>query len=251
MKKLLGIAAGLLVVLGIVGAGQTASAASPSLSVNPVYSSSSQVTGKATKGVRIIVRTVNKKTLATATASAKTGAFKVTLPVKQQAGTKLYVYARNSQTKAYFYRIATVKAGSGTTTTTTTSSKTPSAKTTTTTTKGSANFQTPATPSGLWTSNTYKGYRMAISFRQSTGLNQRVTYGGKTTAPLTNAAYSVDAKNGTFWQINVRAKGGKKSVFYIRYTAANKFILVNSKNQAVKTSFGNAPAGHYVFTLKK
>ncbi|MBT9670641.1 peptidase [Secundilactobacillus kimchicus] len=249
MKKLFGFVAGLGLALGLFGAGQVASAAtSPSLSVNPISASSTTVTGKATKGVRIIVRSVSKKTLANAQASAKTGAFKVTLPAKQKAGTKLYVYARNSSTKAYFYRIMTVQA---TNTTTSTTSSNKGATTPSNGTQKTANFKAPATPTGLWTSNTYKGYKMAVSFRQSTGLNQRVYLGKKTAAPLTNAAYSVDAKTPTFWAINVRAKGGAKTTFYIRYTAANKFILVNSKNQAVKMSFGKAPAGHYVFTLNK
>ncbi|WP_162231427.1 Ig-like domain-containing protein [Secundilactobacillus similis] len=230
---------------------------SPSLKVNSVYSTSTKITGKATKGVSIIVRNAKNKTIATSTASKKTGAYTVKLSSKLKAGTKIYVYARNTTTKHYFYRIITVQSPKTTTTKTTTTSSKTSSKTTTTksttsskTTSKAASFKV-STPTGTWQTKTYKGWAMKFDFSQKTGLNEYVTYGKKTAHPVKNATYSVDAKTPTFWKVNVKAKNGDKSTFYMRFTAKNKFVLVNSKNQRVKLSVGKAPASYYIFTLQK
>lgn len=265
MKKLIKLAFGAaLALIFLAGGSTTVFASGPSLRVDPVYSANQLVTGQATKGVNIIVREGNKKTLGTATTSKKTGAYTVKLSTRQAAGKKLYVYAKDQQTKAYFYRVVTVKRGGVNPAVTKikpvkvtkpTQPKKPTKPVKTSKAPvaiPSANgFQPPVTPTGLWTSNTYKGWHMAISFRQTTGVNQRVYEGKKATAPLINAAYKVTPKTATFWQINVTAKGGAKSNFYIRFIAADKFVLVNAKNQAVKMSLGAAPAGKYVFTLGK
>lgn len=256
MKKLAVITASLLAAFSITGVttltqapahAATVAAGSPSLSVNKLYTTTTKVTGKATKGVKIVVRTAKKKTLATATASKTTGKFSVTLPSKQKNGTKLYVYAKNTKTGRYFYRIVTVqkKATATTTSKKTTTKKTTSAKSSSTK-KSSSSFKV-ATPTGTWKSTSYKGYAMKFVFSQKTGLNEYVTKGSKTAHVLKNATYSVSPKTTTFWKVNVKAKGGKKSSFYMRFTAKNKFILVNSKNHAIKTSVGKAPAAYYTF----
>lgn len=264
MKKLAVLTASLVAVFGFLGLATStqASAAtktttvatnSPSLKVNSVYSTSTKITGKATKGVSIIVRNAKNKTIATSTASKKTGAYTVKLSSKLKAGTKIYVYARNTTTKHYFYRIITVQSPKTTTTkTTTTSSKTTTTKSTTSskTTSKAASFKV-STPTGTWQTKTYKGWAMKFDFSQKTGLNEYVTYGKKTAHPVKNATYSVDAKTPTFWKVNVKAKNGDKSTFYMRFTAKNKFVLVNSKNQRVKLSVGKAPASYYIFTLQK
>lgn len=259
MKKLAVLTASLVAVFGFLGLATStqASAASktttvatdsPSLSVNSVYSTSTKITGKATKGVSIIVRNAKKKTIATSTASKKTGAYTVKLSSKLKAGTKIYVYARNTTTKHYFYRIITVQSPKATATKT--SSKTTKSTTSSKTTSKAASFKV-STPTGTWQTKTYKGWAMKFDFSQKTGLNEYVTYGKKTAHPVKNATYSVTAKTPTFWKVNVKAKNGDKSNFYMRFTAKNKFVLVNSKNQRVKLSVGKAPASYYIFTLQK
>lgn len=257
MKKLAVITASLATAFTIFGTGfisqtqadakTTVASNSPSLSINKIYSNSTTITGKATKGVRIIVRTPKKQTIATATASKTTGAYTLKLPAKQAAGSKLYVYARNSATGHYFYRIMTVQSGSATTTAKTSSS---SKTATSTTSKANAKRYNIDTPTGSWKTNSYKGWSMKYVFSQKTGLNEYVYYGSKVAHPLRNASYSVSTKGPNFWQINVRAKGGAKSTFYMRFTASNKFIIVNSKNQAIKASVGKAPAANYTFNLQ-
>ncbi len=75
--------------LGVVNqtkasASTTVAAGSPSLSVNKIYTTTTKVTGKATKGVKVIVESSKKKALASATASKTTGAYSVKLPAKQK-----------------------------------------------------------------------------------------------------------------------------------------------------------------------
>ncbi|MTV82856.1 Ig-like domain-containing protein [Secundilactobacillus folii] len=261
MKKIAVLTASLVAALGFVGAGMvnqttasaktTVAAGSPSLSINNIYTTSTKVTGKASKGVRIIVESSKKKVIATGTASKTTGAYSVKIP-KQKQNTKLYVYARNSSTKRYFYRIMTVKSPATKTTTTTkkTTSKTSTTKKTSSTKKSSAASFKISTPTGSWKSNSYKGWSIKYSFSQKTGLNEYVYYGKKTAHPLRNASYSVDAKTPTFWKINVKAKGGAKSTFYMRFTSKSTFHIVNSKNQAIKSSVGKAPAANYTYKLQ-
>ncbi len=276
MKKIVAFSATLLVSLGLLGVtGHAATtSASPSLSVNNVYTSSKTISGKATKGVNIVVRTASNKTIATAKASTTNGAYTVTLPSSLKYGTKLYVYAKNPTTGRYFYRIMTVKPATSTKSTSSssksTSSKTSSSKSSSTSKKTSTKSSTASKststkssssskkatakpfigePTGWWTTSNSNGWKLGFSFRQKTGLNQRVYHNGKTYSPIVNAKYSVSPKSVNFWKINVTAKGGKNSSFYMRITSKTQFKLVNSKNQLIKTSIGNAPAGYYVFNL--
>ncbi|KRK98909.1 extracellular protein [Secundilactobacillus odoratitofui DSM 19909 = JCM 15043] len=258
MKKLAVLTASLIAAFSLMGLGvvnqtkasasTTVAAGSPSLSVNKIYTTTTKVTGKATKGVKVIVESSKKKALASATASKTTGAYSVKLPAKQKAGTKLYVYAKNTKTGRYFYRIITVQKK----TTTTSTKKTTTSKTTKSSSSSkkstSASFKV-STPTGTWNSTSSKGYKMKFVFSQKTGLNEYVIKGKKTAHVLKNATYSVTPKTTTFWKINVKAKDGKKSTFYMRFTAKNKFVLVNSKNQKIKTSVGKAPAAYYTFKL--
>lgn len=262
MKKMAVLTASLVAAFSILGAGvvtqttadakTTVAAGSPSLSINNIYTTTTKVTGKATKGVKIIVESSKKKVIATGTASKKTGAYSVKIP-KQKANTKLYVYARNTSTKHYFYRIMTVKKAATKTTTTTkkTSTKKTTTKKSTSSTKKStaANFKI-STPTGSWKSNSYKGWSVKYVFSQKTGLNEYVYYGKKVAHPLRNATYSVDAKTPTFWKINVKAKNGTKSTFYMRFTSKKTFHIVNSKNHAIKSSVGKAPAANYTYKLQ-
>lgn len=262
MKKLIVLSGSLIAAFSLLGAGAvtqtqasaktTVAAGSPSLSINNVYSNSTSVTGKASKGVKVIVENSKKKQIARSTASKTTGKYTVKLPAKQKATTKLYVYAKASNGH-YFYRIINVKAvASSKASTKKTSTKKTSTKKTThsTSSKKASKSSVLKTPTGTWQSNSYKGWSMKYTFSQKTGLNQYTYQGKKSTHVLSNARYSVSAKTPTFWKINVTAKGGKKSSFYMHFTSNKHFTLVNSKNQAVKTSVGKAPAGHYTFSLK-
>ena len=263
MKKFVILSGSLIAAFSLLGAGAvtqtqasaktTVAAGSPSLSINNIYSNSTSVTGKASKGVKVIVENSKKKQIASSTASKTTGKYTVKLPAKQKAATKLYVYAKASNGH-YFYRIMNVKAaGSSKTSTKTTSTKKTSTKKTSTkktSTKKASKSSALKTPTGTWQSNSYKGWSMKYTFSQKTGLNQYTYQGKKSTHVLSNARYSVDAKTPTFWKINVTAKGGKKSSFYMHFTSNKHFALANSKNQVIKTSVGKAPAGHYTFSLK-
>lgn len=258
MKKLVILSGSLIAAFSLLGAGAvtqtqasaktTVAAGSPSLSVNNVYSNATSVSGKASKGVKIIVENSKKKSIASSTASKTTGKYTVKLPAKQKATTKLYVYAKASNGH-YFYRIINVKAAAASKTST---KKTSTKKTSTkkTSTKKTSKSSALKTPTGTWQSNSYKGWSMKYTFSQKTGLNQYTYQGKKSTHVLSNARYSVSAKTPTFWKINVTAKGGKKSSFYMHFTSSKHFTLVNSKNHVIKTSIGKAPAGHYTFSLK-
>ncbi|MCH5463376.1 hypothetical protein HC026_10945 [Lactobacillus sp. LC28-10] len=257
MKKLVILSGSLIAAFSLLGAGAatqtqasaktTVAAGSPSLSINKIYSNSASVSGKASKGVKIIVENSKKKAIAHSTASKTTGKYTVKLPAKQKTGTKLYVYAKASNGH-YFYRIMNVQAASSKTTTKKiTPKKAASTKAAVHTNTVSSNL---STPTGTWKSTTQKGWLMKFSFSQKTGLNEYTYQGKKATHVLSNARYSVDAKGASFWKINVTAKGGAKSTFYMRFTSNKQFVLVNSKNQVINTSVGKAPAGHYTFNLQ-
>lgn len=265
MKKMAVVTASLVAAFGLMGLGAasytsqtTANAAttstSPTISVNTIYNNSTKVTGKATKGVAVVIRNAKNKTIAKGTASSSTGAYSVKLPSTEKTGTKLYVYAHNNKTGRYFYRIMTVKAAStkSSTTSSSTSSKTTSTSSSSSSksTSSAASFKV-STPTGTWKSATYKGWAIQYTFSQKTGLTEKVTYGKKTAYPVKYATYSVTTKTPTFWKINVTPKTGSKSSFYMRFTAKNKFVIVNSKNQVIKASVGKAPTANYTYTLQK
>lgn len=236
---------------------------SPSLKVNAIYTTSTKVAGTATKGSKITVKaTKNAKTnLASGTASKTTGKYSIKLSKKLKKNANVYVYATNSKTKAYFYRIIRVQAAStkAATTKSTSTKKTATKKTTTkkTTTKKSttssktstANFSVK-TPTGTWTSNTANKYSQKWVFSQKTGLNEYLYKNGKKVKTLVSyAKYSVSAKTPTFWKITYTPKGSKtKQTMYLRFTSAKKFKVVNSKNQVISTKAGVAPAAKWTFT---
>ncbi|GEO75096.1 hypothetical protein FD30_GL002125 [Levilactobacillus namurensis DSM 19117] len=235
---------------------------SPSLKVNAIYSNAKKVTGTATKGVKIQVKKSKnaKKVLGSATASSKTGKFTVKLSKSLKTNSNVYVYATNTKTKAYFYRIIRVQAAATKAATKKTTTKKSTKKTTKkTTTKKTAAKKTTAkktvsygvkTPTGTWKSNTAKKYSQKIVFSQKTGYNQTLYKNGKKVKTLVSyAKYDVDAKTPTFWKITYTPKGAKKaSSFYLRFTSAKKFKIVNAKNQVVKTKAGVAPAANWTFT---
>lgn len=263
MKKLVILSGSLIAAFSLLGAGvatqtqasakTTVAAGSPSLSINKIYANATSVSGKASKGVKIVVENSKKKQIASSTASKTTGKYTVKLPSKQKAATKLYVYAKAANGH-YFYRIMTVQATASKTTAKKSSSTKAAAHSTSvkTTPKTSSKKASTSlkTPTGTWKSTSYKGWSMKLTFSQKTGLNEYTYQGKKATHVLANARYSVDAKSANFWKINVTAKGGAKSTFYMRFTSSHKFILVNSKNQAIKTAFGKAPSSLYTFNLQ-
>ncbi|WP_024747031.1 Ig-like domain-containing protein [Levilactobacillus namurensis] len=231
---------------------------SPSLKVNAIYSNAKKVTGTATKGVKVQVKKSKnaKKVLGSATASSKTGKFTVKLSKSLKTNSNVYVYATNTKTKAYFYRIirvqaAATKAATKKTTTKKTTKKTTTKKTAAkkTTAKKTVSYGVK-TPTGTWKSNTAKKYSQKIVFSQKTGYNQTLYKNGKKVKTLVSyAKYDVDAKTPTFWKITYTPKGAKKaSSFYLRFTSAKKFKIVNAKNQVVKTKAGVAPAANWTFT---
>jgi len=231
---------------------------SPSLSVNALYSNSKQVTGTATKGSKIAVKSSKnaKKNLGTATASSKTGKYTVKLAKAVKTNSNVYVYATNAKTKAYFYRIIRVQAAATKTATkkTTSTKKTTAKKTTakkSTSTKKVTSYNIK-TPTGTWKSNTANKYSQVWTFSQKTGLNQTLYKNGKKVKTLVSyAKYDVDAKTPTFWKITYTPKGAKKAqTLYMRFTSASKFKVVNAKNQVVKTTAGVAPAANWTFSKK-
>lgn len=232
---------------------------SPSLKVNALYNNSKQITGTATKGAKITVKSTKnaKKNLGSATASSKTGKFTVKLSKTLKTNSDVYVYATNTKTKAYFYRIIRVQAAA---TKTTTKKATSTKKTTTTSTKKTTSTKTSSTkkvtsygiktPTGTWKSNTANKYSQTWVFSQKTGLNQTLYKNGKKVKSLVSyAKYDVDAKTPTFWKITYTPKGAKKaSTVYLRFTSAKKFKIVNAKNQVIKTTAGVAPAANWTFS---
>lgn len=269
MKKFMVALTG-LVTLATVGATVPATAVttahaatkstyvSPSLKVNAIYTTSTKVAGTATKGSKITVKaTKNAKTnLASGTASKTTGKYSIKLSKKLKKNANVYVYATNSKTKAYFYRIIRVQAAStkASTTKSTSTKKTTTKKTTTkkstTSSKTSAASFSVKTPTGTWTSNTANKYSQKWVFSQKTGLNEYLYKNGKKVKTLVSyAKYSVSAKTPTFWKITYTPKGSKtKQTMYLRFTSAKKFKVVNSKNQVISTKAGVAPAAKWAFT---
>ncbi|MFD1550112.1 Ig-like domain-containing protein [Levilactobacillus fuyuanensis] len=234
----------------------------PSLSVKAIYNNSKSITGTATKGSKITVKSTKnaKKNLGSATASKKTGKYTVKLAKTLKKNANVYVYATNSKTKTSFYRIIRVQAAAtkkATTTKKTTAKKTATKKVTTkkaatkktTSTKKAASF-TVKTPTGTWKSNTANKYSQKIVFSQKTGFNQYLYKNGKKVKTLVSyAKYSVKAKTPTFWKITYTPKGSKTSkTFYLRFTSAKKFKIVNSKDQVVAVKASVAPAAKWTFT---
>lgn len=228
---------------------------SPSLKVNAIYSNSKTIKGTATKGSKITVKKTKnaKKTLGTATASKKTGKYTVKLSKTLKKNSNVYVYATNKKTKISFYRIIRVQAAktAAKKTTKKATAKTTTKKTTAkkSTAKKTASFSVK-TPTGTWKSNTANKYSQVFVFSQKTGFNQTLYKNGKKVKKLVSyATYKVDAKTPTFWKITYTPKKAKKSSsFYMRFTSAKKFKIVNAKNHVIKTTAGVAPAANWTFT---
>ncbi|MCH4165231.1 MAG: Ig-like domain-containing protein [Lentilactobacillus diolivorans] len=253
MKKIKVIAFIAVLASFFLGISINASASSPSLKVNNVYTTSKNVSGTASKGVSIIVRTANKKTIATTTADTQTGKFSADLHTSFKANQKLYVYARRSAT-SYFYRIMIVKAPTTTNATTNSGSTTSSSTTSSSTTNSNAGSKLKINePTGTWRSGNNNGYRVVTKFSQSTGLNQYLYKDGKVQKKLINyASYKVITYNKAFWAITYRQRGQKNyERFYLRFTDNTHFILVNKSNKAVKVQFANTPVHYYKFELVK
>ncbi|WP_054645738.1 Ig-like domain-containing protein [Secundilactobacillus oryzae] len=231
-------------IIGISATVNASAASTPSLSVNATYAGAKTVTGKATKGVTITVRNAKKQTLARSTASKTTGKYTVKLNKALTKNAKIYVYARANGAANYFYRIITVQAASAKSATTTAKTSSTTTKTTTSSTKS----VTPDTPNGTWKSNKVNGYQLKYVFSQKTGFNAYVLKSGKTTAVTTGATYKVTQTATNLWKITTKTHNGDKGTFYMSFKSNKKFTLVNSKNQAVKTSIGNAPKAVYTFT---
>ncbi|MCY9806352.1 Ig-like domain-containing protein [Lentilactobacillus senioris] len=245
--KLASFIAALAVALFVGTTAASAKTASPSLSVNPVVNNSKTVTGKATKGVGIVVRTGRGsagKTLAKSTASKTTGKYTVKLKSAVKTNQKLYVYARRSST-SYFYRIVTVQAKAANTSNT---SKTDSSSASSNKTSN-VNI---ATPTGTWKSNSHNGYNLVYSFSQSKGFNSYLYKNGKKVKNVVRyASYNVKANSPQFWQISYKAKGSKTTKkFYIHFSSNKRFYLVNSNEKVTKQSIAGRPAATYYFNLK-
>jgi biopolymer transport protein ExbD len=247
MKKIKVFAFFAVVFSFLLGFGVNASASSPSLKVNNVYNTSKSVTGTASKGVSIIVRTANKKTIATSKSDSQTGKFSADLHTNLKANQKLYVYARRSST-SYFYRIMTVKAAKSATESTSSTSKTASS-----TTSNSSSKITINEPTGTWRSGNNNGYTVVTKFSQAGGLNQGLYQNGKFQKKLINyASYKVTTYSKTFWGITYRQRGHKTyQKFYLRFTDNTHFIIVNKANKAIKVQYGNSPVHYYKFALEK
>lgn len=242
MKKFKFIAFFAVLASFLIGFSVNASASSPSLKVNNIYTTSKAVTGTATKGVAIIVRNTNKTTIASTTADSSTGKFSAELHTSVKANQKLYVYARKSST-SYFYRIMTVKTPKTATATTTTGSSTKS-------TSSKINI---SEPTGRWQSGNNNGYSVVTNFSQKGGLNQGLYKNGKYQKKLINFAnYKVTTYSKTFWGITYRERGSKTyHKFYLRFTDNTHFIIVNKANHAIKVQYGNTPLHYYKFSLVK
>ncbi|MCG0792259.1 putative extracellular protein (putative) [Lactiplantibacillus plantarum] len=274
MKKLMIAVTGLAMVATLGAAvpvtGITANAATkkttatknvaPSLKVNAIYNNTTQITGTATKGAKITVKsTANaKKNLGTATVSKTTGRYTVKLAKTLKAQSNVYVYATNPTTKAYFYRVirvqtakATASSTKKTTNKTTTTKKvaTKSTAATSSSKKTTKSFKVNA-PAGTWKTNTTNKYSQILMFSAKNGFDQTLYKNGKQVKKLVSyASYSMTAKTPTFWKVSYKS-GSTTKTLYLRYTATNKFTVVNAKNQIVKVKVGNAPAAVWTFTKK-
>ncbi|MFC6288882.1 Ig-like domain-containing protein [Levilactobacillus angrenensis] len=271
MKKFMVAMTG-LVTLATVGAVAPVSVATPAvtahaathvgpnLSVNAIYTSANKVSGTATKGSKITVKATKnaKKNLASGTASKKTGKYSIKLSKKLKKNANVYVYATNPKTNTSFYRIIRVQAAATKAATKKTTTKKTTTKKTTTkkaATKKSTKKTTAAsfsvkTPTGTWKSNTANKYSQKFVFSQKAGFNQTLYKNGKKVKTLVSyATYSVKAKTPTFWKITYTPKGSKTSKsFYMHFTSAKKFKIVNSKDKAVAVKAGVAPAAKWTFT---
>jgi len=229
------------------------SANSLTLNVDNVYTSSTSITGDATKGVSVIVRDANKNVLAQSAADSVNGKFQVNLSSRLKANQKVYVYARQNG-NSYFYRVITVKPVNSKVNVANTAATAPKKNSTKSGSKTAAATKglTINTPTGTWKSGNNSGYTVVTKFSQATGLNQALYYNGKFVKKLINyAKYDVDA-NGSFWKITYTQRGQKKSqAMYLRFTSNNTFWIVNSANKATKVKFGNAPVHYYKFALQK
>lgn len=241
MKKFKFIAFFAVLASLLIGFSVSASASSPSLKVNNIYTTSKAVSGTATKGVSIIVRNTNKTTIASTTADSSTGKFSAELHTSIKANQKLYVYARKSST-SYFYRIMTVKTPKTSTATTTNSSS-----------KSTSSKITISEPTGRWQSGNNNGYSVVTNFSQKGGLNQGLYKNGKYQKKLINFAnYKVTTYSKTFWGITYRERGSKTYYkFYLRFTDNTHFLIVNKANHAIKVQYGNTPLHYYKFALVK
>ncbi|ETY72558.1 hypothetical protein LFAB_16930 [Lactiplantibacillus fabifermentans T30PCM01] len=108
-------------------------------------------------------------------------------------------------------------------------------------------------PTGTWKSNTANHYQQVWSFSQKNGLNATLYQNGKKVKTLiAYGNYQVSEQSRNFWKLTTKTSGStKKTTTYLRYTAANKFQIVNSKNQIIATKAGVAPAANWSFTKTK
>lgn len=237
LKALAGFMLVLSLGLGVSAKSNTTIAQnSPSLDVNAIYSNSKQVSGNATKGSLITVRTKSKKTLAKTYADKNTGDFELNLPSKQKVSTQLYVYAKKPNSKAYFYRIIHVQQKRKATTQKTTTKKT-SKKTTT------SKKITGETVEGTWNSSFNKNNQsQKLIFDNNKGMSLQFLKNGKVTSTkFAHATYNLKIGKSNFASVKYRLKGQKQTfTTYLRFTSNNSFILVNSSNKPLQKGFYNS-----------
>lgn len=237
MKKILfKIIAGFILIvslsLGVSAKSNTSIAPnSPSLKVNAIYSNSKQVSGSATKGSLITVRTAAKKTLAKTYADQETGNFELDLSSKQRAYTKLYVYAKRANSKAYFYRIMHVQP-----------KKTNSSKNDNQTNNSEQN-KAEKTLEGSWNSSfNQNNQSQRLVFDSSKGMSLQFLRNNRVTSTkFAHATYHLKVGKNNFALIKYRLKGQKQiCTTYLRFTSNNSFILVNSSNHPLQKGFYNS-----------
>ncbi|MCF6515309.1 hypothetical protein GSH19_03960 [Lactobacillus sp. S2-2] len=208
---------------------------SPSLNVNAIYSNSNKVSGKATKGSLITVKTKNKKVLAKTYASKTNGNFELDLPSKQKAATQLYVYANKVNSKSYFYRIIHVQQ-KGKATTKKTTKKTSK--------KATTNKKiTGETLEGSWNSSFNKSNQsQRLIFDNNKGMSLQFIKNDKVTSTkFSHATYNLKIGKSNFASVKYRLKGQKQTcTTYLRFTSNNSFILVNSSNKPLQKGFYNS-----------
>ncbi|UDM32210.1 Ig-like domain-containing protein [Lentilactobacillus laojiaonis] len=238
MKKIKLIAFVSIVFGLLVSFNVTASASSLNIKVNDIYTNSKTITGTATKGVNVIVRNSNNKTIAKSKASKTTGKFSVKLHTKLVANQKLYVYANQAKGK-YFYRIQTVMARSN---------KSSNSS------KNVANNSavTLQTPTGIWKSGSNHGYYVVYKFNQTTGFNQYIYKGSKLVKKtISYAAYDVTPSSNAFWKITYHERGKSSKSFYLRFNSNKQFAVVDKNNHAIKVKYANLPLSYYKANLIK
>lgn len=220
------------------------------MNVNQINNKDQMVSGTATPGAVITVKTSADATsnLGTATVGAD-GKYTVNLSKAVKAYDQVYVYATNPTTKAYYYEIIHVQPTTSTTDQTTTTKPNTSTTTNPTTKPANTNFTVKAI-NGTWTSNTVNGYSQVLTVTEQDGFNQTLYKNGKKVQTLVAYGnYQTSEVSRNLWKLTYKGHGATKSnTIYLRYTAANQFTLVNASNQVVQTTAGEAPAATWNFT---